>query len=714
MFKHSLFLVMVFGIALGAAAAMNPIEVLQSDADLEKKVEACRLISISGDVNAIPVLESLLPNEELSAMARYALEPMPAGEADAALRRALGTTSGRLKAGVVASLGVRRDAAAVPEIIPLLKDADGFIVEAAIRSLGRIGTPECIDALTNAVSQPGLPFAVMCALGDGISFAAETALKVGNTGDAIRLYDAAYAAEGLPVHVRAAGLRGAILARAPQDGLPLLMDAIKGENPDFFIMALRTAIEIEGKGNVAKRIADILPSVAEERKIQVIQALGELGQKNAGAALLNEANVGSLPIRIAALRAAVRLGYEEVIPVLTVLLSAEDADLVRTAREGLSYFPGKAGDNTVLELLKSNDAQIRLTAVELVSQGALPTPADLLLELANNDAEEAVRLAALKGAKEYVGIPHLSTLLSHLLKPRSNDELAAAEEAIKLLCVREKAVTKEDIVIVRAVYGALQEGLQTDVTEKVKEMATAGVLSVGAHNGNFGEPAPGKVKQLLVEYTVKGTAASQTVQEGQSLNLAATSVPDTIVDALCEAFAAGEGPSKLAVMRILASTGNQKAFDLVLPLALSGEGELKETAIKAVCDWPTAVALPTLLEWIKAPANDTAKMNALRGIVRLLIPGQETNENLCGQYAALMAQAASANEKKLILSGLANIGSVCALNMVVEQVADEAVKAEAVAAAIAIAEKLGNSPQERDALKSARELIPELGRNRKK
>ena len=107
---------------------------------------------------------------------------MPAGEADAALRRALGTTSGRLKAGVVASLGVRRDAAAVPEIIPLLKDADGFIVEAAIRSLGRIGTPECIDALTNAVSQPGLPFAVMCALGDGISFAAETALKVGNTG----------------------------------------------------------------------------------------------------------------------------------------------------------------------------------------------------------------------------------------------------------------------------------------------------------------------------------------------------------------------------------------------------------------------------------------------------------------------------------------------------------------------------------------------------
>ena len=243
------------------------------------------------------------------------------------------------------------------------------------------------------------------------------------------------------------------------------MDAIKGENPDFFIMALRTAIEIEGKGNVAKRIADILPSVAEERKIQVIQALGELGQKNAGAALLNEANVGSLPIRIAALRAAVRLGYEEVIPVLTVLLSAEDADLVRTAREGLSYFPGKAGNNTVLELLKSNDAQIRLTAVELVSQGALPTPADLLLELANNDAEEAVRLAALKGAKEYVGIPHLSTLLSHLLKPRSNDELAAAEEAIKLLCVREKAVTKEDIVIVRAVYGALQERLQTDVTE---------------------------------------------------------------------------------------------------------------------------------------------------------------------------------------------------------------------------------------------------------
>ena len=482
----------------------------------------------------------------------------------------------------------------------------------------------------------------------------------------------------------------------------------------FFAAAMRTALDMGGKGSVSSSLADVLPTLSPDRKIQVMQTIGELGQGAAGPALLKEFETGTVPVRIAALRAAIRLGHTPVLPILTVLISSGDAELVKVAKDGLSYFPGKEGDEAVMNMLKSGDAQIRLTAVELISQGALPAPVDLLMQVANDDAEDVVRIAALKGVKEYAGMQQMAGLLAHLLTPRSHDEMIAAEEAIKLLCAHEQVLAKGDIVITHAVYGALPDGPQADVTDTVKQIVSAGVLAVDAHNGNFGDTAPDKVKQLRVDYTDNGSPATQTVQEGQTLRLGAAMVPAEIVDTLCNAFATSEGESKLAIMRVFTSTGDAKAFDVVLALASTGEGELKETAVRAIGDWPTVIALPTLMEWVKAAPDNTIKMLALRGSVRLLMLGQDTPEILCQHYATLLAQAASANEKKLILSGLANVGHASALALVLEQLGDESVKAEAVQAAIAISEKLGNSPQDQEILEKAKALIPEVAGGEKK
>ena len=66
-----------------------------------------------GTAESVPALAALLPDKDLSHMARYALERIPAPEAGAALRDALPKLSGALKVGVIGSLGVRRDAASV-------------------------------------------------------------------------------------------------------------------------------------------------------------------------------------------------------------------------------------------------------------------------------------------------------------------------------------------------------------------------------------------------------------------------------------------------------------------------------------------------------------------------------------------------------------------------------------------------------------------------
>lgn len=130
--------------------------VLATDAARAAKDYVCRKLSLIGSVDVVPSLVALLDNEELSSSARYALERMSCPESAAALRGALSRTSGRLKAGVVNSLGRRRDAASSGALIGLLGDADAdpSVVGAAAAALGSIGTSEAAGALRAFLARP--------------------------------------------------------------------------------------------------------------------------------------------------------------------------------------------------------------------------------------------------------------------------------------------------------------------------------------------------------------------------------------------------------------------------------------------------------------------------------------------------------------------------------------------------------------------------------
>lgn len=105
------------------------------------KAKACQRLAVAGDRTAVPGLAALLAHEQLSHYARTALEPMPAPEAGDALRTALGKLKGRLLVGVINSIGVRRDAKAIPALGPLLHDSDAEVAAAATAALARIRRP---------------------------------------------------------------------------------------------------------------------------------------------------------------------------------------------------------------------------------------------------------------------------------------------------------------------------------------------------------------------------------------------------------------------------------------------------------------------------------------------------------------------------------------------------------------------------------------------
>ena len=132
--------------------AATLVGMLSSDATADAKRFACRQLMICGGPESVAGIAPLLTSIELSNSARYALERIQGPEADQALLDALSKADAKSQIGIVNSLGVRKTAAAVPAIAPLLLSKDPALADAAAAALGHIGGADAVKALQGRVA----------------------------------------------------------------------------------------------------------------------------------------------------------------------------------------------------------------------------------------------------------------------------------------------------------------------------------------------------------------------------------------------------------------------------------------------------------------------------------------------------------------------------------------------------------------------------------
>jgi HEAT repeat protein len=165
------------------------IETLQKpDATRKDKADALRLLAQAGDGECVKAVAPLLKDEEQADMARYAIEPIPDPAVDEALRGVVAEAKGRPLVGAIASLGVRRDAKAVPALVEKLCDGDEQVAIAAAKSLGRIGGAAASQALEAAL--PKTKGFVQAAVVEGLFRAAESLAAQKQCKPAAAVYDA--------------------------------------------------------------------------------------------------------------------------------------------------------------------------------------------------------------------------------------------------------------------------------------------------------------------------------------------------------------------------------------------------------------------------------------------------------------------------------------------------------------------------------------------
>jgi len=673
----------LFGQTIPAAGSEGKlIAVLKSNASHKEKADACRQLAIIGTKNAVAPLAALLADEKLSHMARYGLEPIPDPAVDEALRDALGKLKGRPLVGVIGSIGVRRDAKAVGPLSRVLQNSDADVAQAAARALGSIGNSAAAKALQGAL--PNAPAANRLALCEGLFRCAEAHAAKGRRNVAIEIYDQLRSLKA-PHQVRGGALRGAILTRG-RDGVVLLREHLRSDDYILFSAAVQAAQEMKG-AEVTKALIAELKQLPADNQILVIKALGKRGDAGAYPALSALAKSGAKSVRLAAIGAFPQIGDASAVPVLVELLADADNEISKASQEALAALPGRRVDAAVMAMLNSSDTDRQLKALEMIERRRMTRVSSALLK-ATRDDDESVRTASIRVLGDLAGEVQFPVLVELLVNAGSSSEIRAAESALSAACTREAKPSAGKVTIRRAVYGAIGEGGSADVTRKVAKMVAAGSLSVTASNANFGDPASGIQKQLLVEYTVAGVAHTGTVKEGETLTLAAGATPEAFIDQLCSALAKAPTPQKLALLRILRVAQGPRALDAVRAATKDANAEVGSEAISVLCGWPTADALPDVLELTRTATDSRVRILALRGTIRLIPLQDVTVQKKLAAFKEILPLVQRNEEKKLLLGALATVPAAEALSMAMAHLDNPATKNEACFAAVAISEKI--------------------------
>jgi hypothetical protein len=139
----------------GDAGARKNLEgklaaVLSTDIPRAAKDTVCRALKTIGSAHSVPALAKLLHDEQLSHMARHALQTIDAPEAGKALVAALDKAPKKIRIGIISSLGARGNGVPVAPLAKALADKDADISAAGALALGALGTAEASKALGSA------------------------------------------------------------------------------------------------------------------------------------------------------------------------------------------------------------------------------------------------------------------------------------------------------------------------------------------------------------------------------------------------------------------------------------------------------------------------------------------------------------------------------------------------------------------------------------
>jgi HEAT repeat protein len=490
------------------------IATIKSTAGAPEKCAACVRLRIVGTTSSVPALAALLGEERTSQAARYALEGMPFPEAVVAMRQALGQTSGLIEAGLIDSLGWRRDAAAVPLIAPLLSGTDTAVASSAASALGKIGSKEAIAALT-AVRDTAPP-AVQRVVLESLAQCAERLLAGGDANGAKAIYRSLFTPK-FPEAIRIAAWRGLVLADAGHR-TDLVTTALSGKDRPLQLAALKVLRELNDQ-RVVKACLREWKALPADCQLAVLDARVKIG---AGAlpAVRTATKSPYLSVRVAAWKAFGDLGDASAIPALAKAAAAGETAERDAAHETLERLNGPGVREALLKDLAKSAAPEKAVLLTVLGDRSDTAAANVLLQYATAQSEP-VRLAALESLRKIAVADTLVPLLKIAAKSKSDADCEPVIKALEAVCraSRDKDQATRSVL---ETLGSCQAAERHRLLPLLAELATPAALE--AAQAAAGDSDPEVAKEAVRVLSRWPNAAPA----GRLLDLARTSANSTL------------------------------------------------------------------------------------------------------------------------------------------------------------------------------------------
>ena len=421
---------------------------LAGNATFEAKRFACAQLAVVGSDAILPDIAELLKKDETAGIACLALSATPSAKANTTLRNALSEARGLARVHILNTLGDRRDPNAVKPLSKLARDVDSAAAQAAIISLGKIGTVPAAAAL--APLRKDANSATVRTAVEASLYAADQLASAGQRKPATAIYEELLQPSQAG-NVRRAAFEG--LMRLDKDGgEQRILETLRGTDRTLKPSAIAAIRSLKSKEASAK-FAQELPGLPPAEQVLLLDALAWRGDTDALAALRSNLSAADTAVRQAAIAGLGRQGDATAVPALVQALAAAQSAPERQATEQalIGLAGGKATDTALVAELRQASAETKVRLMPVLPRRGLHDAVPVLLDLTGNatTARPAFQtLARLATAED------LPLLLDRLVNLKVSEARTEAETAVAQVISKSGDVPRRSALVCSALAKA--------------------------------------------------------------------------------------------------------------------------------------------------------------------------------------------------------------------------------------------------------------------
>ena len=565
--------------------------------------------------------------------------------------------------------------------------------DAACARLKAIGTDSCVPALAALLPDEKLSHSARYALEGMSSAKAGKALvsALGKTSGATKI-----------------GIINSLEVRREADAVPRLAGLLDDSDTTVAAAAGRALGGIGGpKALAALQKANASQSAPTHNAVvdatlRIAVGLLETGSQSKALEVFQHVyeTEGAERFRIAAYRGMILASEPNALPLLTDGITGKDGP-ARVAALQMAREARSSGTTEALaRLLSSIDPVAQVALIEGLSQRGDPAAASAVAALAGSTTPE-VRLAALS-ALGWLGDASVIPLLAHSAATSAGAEQAAAR--LSLVQLRRGNPSEALLAEIPAGAPAVQAELARALGDRGETAAIPRLLELARGGTGSARQAALQALGVLADQPQLGSIVLL-VREMKSVEAREQAV-DTLgsvcrnikarrgavdVAPITQELANGSADARVALFSVCSTLKDPQIRDALRRGIADSDPQIHAAAARALCDSTDADLAPDVLKLAREAKEENFRTLGIRACVRLATQEESarlSNAQRIEPLEAILATPLDAAQKRIVLSGLADIPDARALKLVEPFLDDSAVQTEAAQATVKLADAL--------------------------